>query len=493
MNNFVEVIKACESAGGAGTKNTIRDALATMDETTWKLIWEALNPYRVYGVRKYEAPAKYAEKDGSIAPFFSLLNKLVSRELTGNAARAAVTFGLSTFTEETAKYLARVIDKDLKAGFSDETVNKVLIAREMGGDPEEALKKVSKLLKVEGYNQFSDLKVFPYLIPVFAVQLADKAETEEDFENLFVDTDEEGEISDVKYDGERNVAIVTSEVHYYSRSGKEVFHLPESITEELLKIREHLGYDFALDGERFGKDFEATMNAKRGAKDKSVANEAREGLHFRAFFLMPLTDWKAQKTSITMEEARDFLEDLLPKVGCKKVIISESKRVKNHKEMMEWCNYVIDKLKMEGLIVKKKKDVYRWERNSAWMKVKRFYPVDGRVVGWYYGRKGSRLEKVMGGVIVEGVDEKGRKFRCRVGSGWNDKQREHPQSYEEATLELKYQEMTLTKKNKVSGIHSLRFPTIEKVRTDKVAPALQDRRWFGISLEEAVKITGDEE
>jgi DNA ligase-1 len=498
MSNFVRIIKECEAAEGGGSKLAIREALADMDSAALRLIWEALNPYRVYGVKKFPWPTSFLAKSVTgFDTFFTLLDKLATRQLTGNAAKTELTATLAAFDEETALYLARVIDKDLKAGFSDETVNKVLIAREMLNNDDDAtlescLKAVDKLLKDRGFKQFEHYKIYPNLIPLFTVQLADKCEEEEDFENI-----EFPAIADVKYDGERNVAIVTDEVHYFSRSGKEVFHLPISIDAELLRIRKHLGYDFVLDGERFGKDFEATMNAKKGAKNKEVPNEAREGLHFRAFFLMPLTDWQKQETKITMEEARAFLEDLLPKMDCKKIIISTAKVVNNYNEMMDWCNHVIDEMKMEGLIVKKMKDVYRWERNTAWLKIKRFYPVDGCVVGWYFGRPGSRTENVMGGVIVEGTDEKGRKFRCCVGSGFGDDIGKHklprntPKMYENATLEIKFQEFTQPKPLKGTDMWCLRFPTVTNLRTDKSVPALQDKRWFGITHAEAVKLVNE--
>jgi DNA ligase-1 len=508
-SNFVEVIKACEQAEGGGSKLAIREALVKVDEIAYRLIWEANNIYRVYGVKQFDMPKSFAGGKGSseFAAFFKLLDNLASRSLTGNAAREAVTAHLQAFDKETATYLARVLDKDLKAGFSADTFNHVLIARElcnehrsaedgkveenMGIDLDSVLKSIKKLLKVKGIRQFEKLAVFPLLIPTFEVQLADKCETEEDYENIVYPCQ-----ADIKYDGERNIAVVRKDhpvqVVHFSRSGREADHMAGIFDEELLKIRDEVGYDFILDGERFAADFTQTMNAKKTGND-----EAKKAMRIRAYFMMPLDHWLAQETDITMGQCRNDLGALLKKLSLSKIILSEGKIVNNHQDMMEYCNHVIDigdsdGVKQEGLILKKLDDVYRWERNSAWTKIKRFYPVDGRIVGWYYGRKGSRLEKVMGGVIIEGVDEKNRKFRTRVGSGWSDEQRKDAFVLQDATIEASYQEMSqsASAKKAKSDIWQLRFPTVNRIRDDKDVPALQNERWWGITVDEAVKVCG---
>lgn len=124
MSNFVEVIKACEAAGGAGTKDAIKAALSKADPIAQRLINEALNPFRVFGVRKYDMPAGGIR--GTMAQvdyetFFSTLDKLVARELTGDAARTAVTEAIGLFPIFAHEYIARIFDKDLKAGFSADT------------------------------------------------------------------------------------------------------------------------------------------------------------------------------------------------------------------------------------------------------------------------------------------------------------------------------------------------------------------------------------
>lgn len=440
--NFVKVLKACQNANGSGKKDAIKAALSLCDENARSLIWHALNPYLTYGVRRWEKSSSF-QKPGycGVGQFLDLLQALSSRELTGNAASEAVTKTLALYTEEEAEFLELVIEKDLKAGFSEDTYNRVF----KGGE-----------------GQYD-------VIPTFEVMLADKCESPEEFlERLTFPCQ-----ADFKYDGQRTVCFVRAgqAVEYRARSGKPSDHLNGLFDEDLLNIRAAVGYDFVMDGEAFASDFTETINAKKEGNDAAKAN-----LKLRAFFMMPLTDWMNQKTSITMRQNRIELEKRLKLSGCKKVILSEGREVKDYADMVAYCNEVIDVHKQEGLILKNWDATYQWDRTIDWCKVKRFYDVDARVVGWYKGRKKSRLENTCGGITVEGRDEHGRPFRTNVGSGFSDEQRRHiaenfDEIYDGSTAVITYQEMSLAKGE---TIYALRFPTIKQLlRDDKVVPALE--------------------
>lgn len=431
MSNFVKVISACENAGGAGTKKDIQAALASADSIAQKLIHHAMDPYRVYGVRKYDMPTIHvmgATPEKSYTNLFTMLDKLASRELTGDAARNAVTQALQGFSEHEQPYIARLLDKDLKAGFSADTFN-----------------------KVHPLNK----------IPTFEVMLADKCEDVEDFEKCITFPCQ----ADYKYDGERTIVIVkATEVIYYSRSGKEATHVNGLFDAELFKIHAELDYDFVLDGERYASNFTETMNAKKSGND-----EAKKNLRFRAFFLMPLTDWVAQKTTITMRKNRLLLGKLLTATKCEKIILSEGREVQNYQDMMEFCNDAIDNHGVEGLILKDWDSPYLWDRKMTWCKVKRFYDVDARIIAFYPGRPKSRLENTVGGVTCVGFLESGERVEFNCGSGFNDEQRAdmkaNPEKWLAATHVFKYQEVS---RSKSKAVASLRFPTYEHSRDDKI-------------------------
>ena len=92
MTNFVEVLKLCETAADPKKKIdkpklAIRTALAKADDMAIRLLREAMDSYRVFGVRKFDQPTQFAAQDPSDINFvFDTLNKLCDRELTGNAS-----------------------------------------------------------------------------------------------------------------------------------------------------------------------------------------------------------------------------------------------------------------------------------------------------------------------------------------------------------------------------------------------------------------------
>jgi DNA ligase-1 len=436
--NFVEVIKLCEAAGGAGSKQVIQMALAQADTDAKYLIGAALDPYQVFGVKQFEMPSKYSRKGyTSMGQFLDLLQALSSRSLTGDAARAAVTTNLALYDEETATYLARVIDKDLRAGFSADSANKAWKANPVPGEMS-----------------------LP-LIPTFEVMLADKCESTEDFEK-YVTFPCQG---DWKYDGQRTICIVREgqPVEYRARSGKEMEHLAGQYDEDLMNIRYQVGFDFVMDGESFASDFTETINAKKAGNDK-----AKAALRLRAFFMMPLTDWIAQKTTITMRENRLNLTLRLESANCKRIEISKGREVKNFQDMTAYCNEVIDVHKQEGLILKDWDAVYTWDRTFAWTKVKRFYDVDCKVTGFYLGKPKTKNAKRLGGIKVWGRVEDGTIVESDCGSGFTDAQRDeiwsNQKKYLGATVVIKYQEVS---KSKSKAVASLRFPTFEHFRDDK--------------------------
>lgn len=457
---FVEVLKECETAGGAGSKKVIQAALAKLDDTGRRLLSYTMDPYKTFGVKKFDMPKTFSDKDPEdISPLFRLLDDLASRDLTGNAARGSVTTALSNFTEESAKYLARVIDKDPKGGFSADTFNYVHLAKSTGS----TVDAVKKLIEKNGIGPFRELPCYAELIPTWDQQLAEKCENEEEFETYVTFPCQ----ADIKYDGNRQFAFVREgqPVDYRARGGKVSEHLNGVFDAELLKMRAEFGQDFVLDGETMAATFTETQNAKKSGADTS-------GLIFRAFFIMPLTDWVAQKTTITNRTSRNLLSNLLK--DTKRILLTEGKIVNSYHEMTEYCNKVIDdttkkKSEREGLILKDLEAVYEWGRSYAWVKVKRFYDVDARFISFYAGRKGSRLEDTVGGANCVAFLESGERVEFNVGSGFSDEQRAdakaNPAKWLAATHVVRYQEIS---KAKGKEFRSLRFCTLEQAfRDDK--------------------------
>ena len=118
MKTFAEAILEAETIGTRTEKYAL---LSNFNTDEQRLLSETYDPFRIFGVRQYDTPEVFAEVDAPYDGFFKLLDLLSDRSLTGNAARAAVTGVLSTYTKDTVEILDRVLKKDLKCGASRDT------------------------------------------------------------------------------------------------------------------------------------------------------------------------------------------------------------------------------------------------------------------------------------------------------------------------------------------------------------------------------------
>lgn len=366
MKSFVEAVTKAEKYS---TKEGKIKALSNLTEDGKRLMVEALSPYRVFGVKKYKEPKAYDASDAQPEMFFELLDKLHSRELTGNAARDMVTRVLSNYTEETAKILKRVLNKDLKAGFSETTLN----------------------------------KIYPNLVPTFDVMLAQKKEDDTVIKYPC--------IAEVKYDGQRTVSIIENEkVSYHARSGKVSFQWEGLFDDELIMLSQDIGDDIVVDSEVMGDTFIETINAK---SEDNIA--AKEKLKMYAFDIMNLREWKAKNASLNQESRSTCLEILLSDTKFDKLVKSKSRICHNEKELDDFYKEVIA-AGGEGLIIKTMDGKYEWKRSKNWSKYKPVIDVDLKIVGVYEGKDGTKNTGKMGGFNLEGYDENGKFIQTNAGS-----------------------------------------------------------------------------
>ena len=129
--NSDEIFDAIEEIAAISSK-TGKQALIEKygkDEIFKWVLEAALNPFKTYGLAK--RPAKSIVTGLELSSTFDgdtwlVLKKLESRELAGNAAKMVVSSLLTSLTPKSAELLWRIISKDLRAGFSETTVNKAI-------------------------------------------------------------------------------------------------------------------------------------------------------------------------------------------------------------------------------------------------------------------------------------------------------------------------------------------------------------------------------
>lgn len=427
MKTLAQAVLAAEKIG---TKVEKFAALSGLDRFSQQLIVEAYNPYRVYGVKQIVQPTSYAPTDPlrrgvvDYLPFNELLDELCSRDLTGNAARFRITQVLSSYTQETAEVLTRVLTKDLKCGATA--------------------------------NSFE--KIYPHLkFPRFDLMLAEKIEDSKTHQWKFPC------IVETKYDGMRLVAIVSGgTVEYLSRGGKPAEHAEGQFDDELLALSRKLGGPIVVDGEVLGDDFQATVKAKG---EKNTAQ--RSALKFFAFDVMYLSEWQAQSCRLTQTARSLALEETLREIGAVRVVKSDSELCHTYAQALAKYNRIVD-AGGEGVIVKNPNGLYEWDRSANWLKWKLVIDLDLEMTGVFEGNGRLKKAGLIGGITLEGKDENGRHIKCECGSGLTDAMRkeiaDNVGKYVGRTVKIEAGAVTRAEN---SQHYAARWPIFVEFRSDK--------------------------
>ena len=358
------------------------------DEDFKQTLRYAYDPFMRFGIAKVPERSTFGagtfDEGGDT---WSILDLLASRALTGNAAREAVENEVNRLGEDSSQLFKRILTKDLRAGFSESTINKAISG----------------------------------LVPTFDCMLAHKYEPSR--------VKAWPQVVEAKLDGVRVLAFVnlTNEtVFFYSRSGKEFFtfdHLKRPIIDMLSmaradKVDDEAEYDGLLemvfDGEIVSGSFNKTVSEVR--RKDTQATDAE----FHVFDILPIrTFQKEDKTGCLVAGKYSYRRNLLEFVVSKatsEAIKTTPKYIVNSQAEI---SAIYDKVRargLEGLIVKDMDGLYHRRRNHGWMKIKNEESVDVPIIAVEEGT--GKYVNQLGAFVVD-VDG----VKVNVGSGLSDEQR----------------------------------------------------------------------
>ena len=402
------------------------------------------NPYVTFGVRKIsdnqESDREYANPWNE---FIELLEQLKERKLTGNDAIDAVAkMSLQFSSDEWNNFCAPVIRRDLRAGFSVATINKVC-------------------------------KKTDYEVPVFKCQLATNSEGRPEMSGT--------KRLEPKLDGVRVLMVVSFEpgmydhpepvATCYSRNGKifENFtHIEDQVTANVRKIITLLGSDignctkgFVFDGEVVGASFNELMKQAR-----RKTNAKSDDTVFHVFDVMPLADFQRGHCNAQFRKRVTAMNNLAPlftdlsSLETMSHIIVDLDTEEGNKELKRYANDMVN-ADFEGIMIKDLEAPYECKRNLFWMKWKPVITVDLEVVDLEEGT--GRNQGRLGALVCEGTDD-GRAIRVNVGSGLSDSDRDSFWARKDELVghivEIKADVVTQNQ----DGTYSLRFPRFERFR-----------------------------
>ena len=388
----------------------------------------ALDPMITFGLK--QIPEKTNEDGPGLDwdNFSLIITGFVNRSFTGNLARDTVLRMMASATKaQWNGWYRRILIKDMRAGFGENTVNKVVG------------------------------KKFPqYAIPVFSCQLAHDS------------ANHEGKVCgkklvEVKLDGVRVLTIVYPDgrVDQFSRNGKELVNFPH-IREQFERTVTGVTEPVVFDGEIMSSSFQDLMKQVH-RKSNVQANDAV--LHLFDFLTLAAFEqgsWDSKQTdrSEKLKDWKNLWAEETPNieiVGQELVDLDTDAGQARYLEINKQAiagGY-------EGIMLKDPTAAYECKRSVAWLKLKPFIEVSLEITNVEEGT-GKNVGR-LGALVCSGNDE-GRDVRVNVGSGFSDDLRTQLWDVRDSVcgqiVEVRADAITQNQ----DGTYSLRFPRFLRFR-----------------------------
>jgi DNA ligase-1 len=412
------------------------------------------DPMITFGVKAIETkPIKRSSepepKGLDPAKFYELCEKLSTRKLTGDAAQVAIGYLRNqALQEEWDHWYRLILMKDLKAGFSEKTVNTVC-----------------------------DKKFKNFSIPTFSVQLAADAADEEG--NIVEKLLSGKKVIENKLNGIRLISVVypNGNVAQYSSNGKELTNF-DKIRNQLSRNAVFFAEPTVLDGEIMSASFQDLM---KQAHRKTNVDTYDSILHlFDILTLREFLEGKGEHKQLdrtfTLQSWFERVGHTMPNVtvvGCELVNLDTPEG----KNRLTEINNIALQNKYEGIMIKDVDAIYECKRSKNWLKLKPYIEESLTVVDVEEGDPESKFVGTMGALICEGEVD-GKKVKVHCGGGFSIQQRaqiwadhtNQPVSWKKKVGDSWKQYVEQPTKNSVIGL-------IAEIRADALTKPQNSETW----------------
>ena len=425
-----QIIEELESDNSRLAKEAVvlREAEANNDE-----LFEGLrlcyDPMITFGVKKVPL---HGGPDGQGLPwvaFKELALGLSRRDFTGHAARDAIELALSASTQaQWNGWYRRILIKDMRAGFSETTVNKM----------------VTKANKTE------------YTVPLFECMLAhDGAKHEKKLTGK--------KLLEPKLDGVRVVTVINATnktATMYSRNGKILENFPH-ITSAIEANIDRFERSLVLDGEMVSSSFQALMKQVHRKSDVKS-----EDARLMLFDIIPVSEFQRGESSMGQGRRSKLLRSMKPTfdmIGSIDIIPQKEVDLDSYVGELEFKEYNKEAIEagFEGIMIKTVDAPYECKRSTSWLKMKPFIEVSLEITNVEEGT--GKNEGRLGAFVCSGVDD-GRQITVNVGSGFSDDDRieywANRDTQPGQVVEVRADAITQNQ----DGTYSLRFPRFLRFR-----------------------------
>lgn len=395
------------------------------DPTLKRVLFLALDPFTQFYIRKIPnyipGPASINRSTMMLEGALDNLEQISKRVVTGNAAINHLKMILESVTTDDAYVIERIIEKDLRCGVSEATVN----------------------------------KIWPGLIPTYPVMLASG------FDEKVMAKMSYPAYVQLKLDGMRFNAIVNNgKVEFRSRNGKQI-DLLGNLEQEFLFMAGSESCVF--DGELVVRDSQGIMNRQKG---NGILNKAVKGtisameasmVHATIWDIIPFSAFQQGVYKTSYQERFGKLQQLvLPG----RISLIENRVVNTEDEAHELFQEYFNKGE-EGIILKDINAPWEDKRVKHQVKFKGELECDLLCMDWQEGT-GKNVGK-LGALVLTSADGV---VKVNVGSGFTDEQRDKytKENTVGKVVAVKYNAKIQDKK---TGQTSLFLPVFLELREDK--------------------------
>lgn len=397
------------------------------------VIFLALDPFTQFYIRKIPSYKTVLGPAAELDFALDQLSKLSTRELTGHAAIEFLANLLSVLSPDDAKVIERVIQKDLKCGVSESTVN----------------------------------KVWPNLIHEYPCMLASA------YDQKLIDKVKFPAYVQLKLDGMRFNAIVRNgAVEFRSRNGKEVQIADPTFALPFIAMA--AGSDVVFDGELLVRDDAGKiLDRKTG---NGILNKAVKGTQSKAegemvcatlWDVIPFDKFNEGKWDLQYGQRFADLIRLTSLAKDDRISVVENETVDNIEQAQALFEQYLA-AGQEGVILKTKDMIWENKRSKHQIKFKGELECDLKVVDWVEGT-GKNVGR-MGALVLESACGS---VKVGLGTGFSDADRMGITPNDIGRIvAVKYNARISDKR---TGVDSLFLPVFIEFRDDKsVADSSKD-------------------
>jgi ATP-dependent DNA ligase len=427
--SMLKILKQLEATSSRNEKIAILTKNKNL-ELLKTILYVTLNPHINFYIKKIP-PYSPAKKNGApLADAVKELALLSSRKLTGNAAIEHLAKILSSLTEDDAEVIERVIERDLKCGVSDSTVNKV-------------------------WKDF---------IPTYPCMLASA------YDDKLIAKMKFPAAVQTKFDGMRfNAIVLNGTVEFRSRNGKEL-NLCGNLTDEFLELA--AGSDTVYDGELLILNENGKIASRQ--EGNGILSKAQKGTLSAAdaariiavlWDMIPYGDFVKGKSDITYLNRITGMTRRLnvlyknSATQIKRIRYANTHTANNIEEVQELYKTAL-KEGEEGIILKSFDGIWEDKRAKHLIKFKAELEADLLCVDVIPGT--GKYDGMLGSIVLRSADSV---INVAVGTGFTDEDRSTLKKRDliGKIVSVKYNSII----ENIKGEKSLFLPVFIELRQDK--------------------------